>query len=100
MEKETLMSPSDLLEGHRMPWLARKEWRERRIVSHGARGCFFALAIPFFGLPALVCFIGALITVFRNPVEAAGALFVGTIFGGALAGVNLSAAFFVPIFET
>ncbi len=88
MEKKTFISASDLLEGHRGPWLARKEWRERRIVSHGARGCFFALAISFFGLLALVCFMGALITVFENPGEAAKALFVGAIFGGALAGVT------------
>jgi len=77
-----------LLQGHRKPWLARKAWRERRIVSHGARGCFFALAIPFFGLPALACFIGALITLSKNPREAAVPLFCGAIFGGAFAGVT------------
>lgn len=36
------------------PWLARREWRERRIVSYGGpRGCFFALALVGFGAPAI-----------------------------------------------
>ena len=83
-----MQSISALFGGHRKPWLARKAWRERRIVSHGVRGCFFALAIPFFGLLALFCFMGALINVFENPGEAAQALLVGAIFGGALAAVT------------
>jgi hypothetical protein len=77
-----------LLGRHPKPWLARKEWRERRIISHGVRGCFFALAIPFFGLLALMCLVGVLVNVFENPGEAARALLVGAIFGGALAGVT------------
>jgi hypothetical protein len=88
MEKETLMSTSDLLGGHQKPWLALKEWRERRIISHGVRGCFFALAILFFGSLALICLIGLLINLFRNPGEAVEALFLGSIFGGGLAVVT------------
>ena len=74
-----------LLQGHMKPWLARKAWRERRIVSHGARGCFFALAIPFFGIPTILCLIGILINLPENPGEAGMALFIGSVFGGALA---------------
>jgi len=78
-----------LLLGHRKPWLARKAWRKRRIVSHGARGCFFALAIPFFGLMALYGFGGALYSVFKKNAEGAAiGLFGGAIFGGFLAVVT------------
>ena len=37
----------------RKPWLARREWRERRIICYGGpRECYFALAVAGFGLPA------------------------------------------------
>jgi hypothetical protein len=88
MEKSTSINATGLLEGYQRPWLARKAWRERRIVSHGARGCFFALAIPFFGIPTILCLIGALITMFKNPGEAVRAIVVGAFFGGALAVVT------------
>ena len=78
---------SDHFGDHHKPWLARKHWRERRIVSHGVRGCFFALAIPFFGLPALLSFTAALYHLFQNHRIVWGALFTGTLFGSALAGV-------------
>jgi hypothetical protein len=77
-----------LLGRHPKPRLAQKAWRERRIISHGVRGCFFALAIPFFGLLALMCLVGVLVNMFENPGEAARALLVGAIFGGALAGIT------------
>lgn len=38
----------------RKPWLARKPWRERRIVNYGGpRGLYFALALVAFGIPAI-----------------------------------------------
>jgi hypothetical protein len=77
-----------LLGRHPKPWLAQKAWRERRIVSHGARGCFFALAIPFFGLPAFLALTFGMILMVEDPQEGVKALLVGTMFGGALAGVT------------
>jgi hypothetical protein len=83
--KQTILA---LLGRHPKPWLARKAWRERRIISHGVRGCFFALAMPFFGLISLGCLVGVLVNMFENPGEAARALLVLAIVGGALAGVT------------
>ncbi len=80
-----IQSIAALFGGNRKPWLARKAWRERRIVSHGVRGCVLALAVPFFGLITLMALIGALVNVSENPGEAAQALLVAVIFGGALA---------------
>jgi hypothetical protein len=78
------------LQGYRKPWLVRKAWRERRIVSHGARGCFFVLAIIFFGSMAFLGFTIALYNVSKNPEGAATGLFVGAISGGFLAVVTYS----------
>jgi hypothetical protein len=83
--KETILA---LLGRHPKPWLARKEWRERRIISHGVRGCVFALAIPFFGLISLGCLAGVAANMVENPGEALRALLVLAVFGGALAGTT------------
>jgi hypothetical protein len=65
--------------------MACKPWRERRIESHGVRGCFLALAIPFFGLPALLSSTVALFRLIRSGEIIWEAIIPATIFGGGLA---------------
>jgi hypothetical protein len=77
-----------LLGRHPKPWLARKEWRERRITSHGVRGCVFALAAPIFGLISFGCLAGVAANLVENPKEAAQALVFLAVFGGAFAGIT------------
>lgn len=66
----------------RKPWLARREWRERRIVSYGGpRGFYFALALVGFGLPAVfLAAVGAARMVDGDP-EGMGALLGGGVCG-------------------
>ena len=77
-----------LLGRHPKPWLARKEWRERRVISHGVRGCVFAIAILFFGLISFGALAGVAANMVENPGEALRALVVLAVFVGALAGTT------------
>ena len=74
-------------EVQRKPWLAVKGWRERRIVSHGARGVFFALALVGLGIPAItVVVLGIPLVVEGDPAALAllpGAAFFGGLFAYA-----------------
>ena len=84
------MSPIQRLsarsEAQRKPWLASKEWRERRIVSsHGVRGFFFALALAGFGLPAIITIAIGIWGVVEGHPDGVLFLVIGAFYAGGLA---------------
>lgn len=84
------MSPIQRLsarsEAQRKPWLASKEWRERRIVSsHGVRGFFFALALAGFGLPAIITIAIGIWGVVEGHPDGVVFLVLGAFYAGGLA---------------
>ena len=85
---DSIRSTLAQLRGYHEPWMACKPWRERRIESHGVRGCFFALAIPFFGLPALLSSTVALFHLIGSGRILWEAMIPATIFGGGVAAVS------------
>jgi len=75
----------------RKPWLASKEWRERRIVSYGGvRGFYFALALAVIGPMTILGVVGGIWYIVEGNPEGWGFLLVGAMVAGVLAYVTYS----------
>lgn len=72
----------------RKPWLVSKEWRERRIVSQGVRGSYFALALAVIGPMAILAVTVGIWHIVEGNPEGWGALLAGATVAGVLAYVT------------
>jgi len=75
----------------RKPWLASKEWRERRIVvTHGMRDVFFTLAVAFIGPMAIGAVTWGILGIVAGHPRGWGGIFLGAMLSAFLAGFRYS----------